>query len=99
MTNTLKLLVLTCLLLSVFGCATEPAGPGEQIGKGIDMITKGLQDMQPEESESARLERQREEDARQRELDRQERERYYNQGGMRLNDGTGSDDWSSRNKY
>ena len=99
MKKTLKLSIFLCLLMSFFGCATEPVGPGEQIGKGIDMITKGLQDMQPEETEALRLEKQRAEEAKQRELDRQERERYYNQGGARLNDGTGTDDWSSRKKY
>lgn len=97
--RTLKAILLSMLLASVCGCSvSEPEGPAEQIGKGIDLITKGLQESAEQANSRAEIQRKLEED-KEREKLRQERERYYNPGGSKLNDGSAMDDWSSERKY
>lgn len=38
------LLLALCLGCFLLGCIKEPEGPAEQIGRGIDQITKGIQE-------------------------------------------------------
>lgn len=40
-----KLFTTLVVLISLGACASKPAGPAERIGRGIDDIAKGLQDM------------------------------------------------------
>ena len=64
-------LVLIGFFTLISACAPkEPEGPAERIGKSIDMMSKGIQDLDKEWAEMDRQERQ----AREREkLEREER--------------------------
>lgn len=41
----IRLSLLAIALLALAGCVKEPEGPGERIGRGIDEIMKGLEEM------------------------------------------------------
>ena len=97
--SSIRAILLSMLLACLLGCAvSEPEGPAEQIGKGIDLIAKGLKDSADEANNRAEAQRKLDEE-KERERLRQERERYYNPGGSKLNDGSSMDDWSSDRKY
>lgn len=95
-------LLLVPAFISLPACTvTEPEGPGEQIGKGIDLISKGLQDIDkdsdvaPRAHESEAERRRREEDDRRRWEEEYERERRYD-SEPRYQDDT---DFSSKRRY
>jgi Sec-independent protein translocase protein TatA len=75
----IKPLSILCVILIFVGCvAKEPEGPGEQIGKGIDLITKGLGSMDAENSAKIQIEREE----REKEVQRQKRELYDERNGV-----------------
>lgn len=56
-----KLLCILALSMVAVGCVRkEPEGPAEQIGKGIDQMTKGIKQLDSEQDDAYRA-RQREE--------------------------------------
>ena len=71
----LRLSLLIVLSAFIFACSVEePEGPGEQIGKGLDLITKGLEDL--DKGDKALTRSEREELERKREEERQSWDRY-----------------------
>ena len=99
-------LLITSVALS--SCAvTEPEGPGEQIGKGIDLITKGLGSIENGESAASRLEKERLERLREEEIRNGNKNKdynsapdpYYGSQPDTYNDRDSAEDWSSDRRY
>lgn len=70
--NLHSLLLFCGLSLVLLGCVKEPEGPGEQIGRGLDLITKGLGEIEPNTTTETPIQRH----AREKEEERLRRQAY-----------------------